>query len=88
MKISLAMDPETHRVTAQSEPYTRADFPPGPRGDDWPQRTAEVPQGTWTKMLRATVSPDVQDAQHRRWWTDADPQGEPWQPSPSPSQTP
>jgi hypothetical protein len=68
------MDPETRRITARRRPFeTRDDFPPGPRGDGWPVRTTTIPPGTWTKMLRGTFPPAVQDRLHRKWWDNCRP---------------
>jgi hypothetical protein len=68
MMIYLARDPENDRITAQEQPFTRADFPPGLRGEGWETRTAEIPKQTWTKMLRANFSSQAQDRIHVAWW--------------------
>lgn len=72
MRIYLALDPETQRVTAQLNPFNRVDFPPGLRGKDWPLRECDIPEQTWTKMLRAEYAPDEQDRLHRSWWDQAE----------------
>lgn len=71
MQIWLAQDPETGRVSAQDRPFEASDFPPGERGSGWECRALDVPAQTWTKLLRATYSPNAQDAMHRGWWKEA-----------------
>lgn len=79
MHLWLAKDPETDRVTAQESEWSDRDFPKGARGRDWPKREIDVPDQTWTKMLRATWTPTQQDKLHRQWWSEAAPEGsDPW----------
>lgn len=70
----LAQDPETGRVSAQPREWSDGDFPRGARGLGWPRREIDVPVQTWSKMLRATWTPDQQDRLHQQWWGQA---GEP-----------
>jgi hypothetical protein len=70
------MDPETRRVTARRRPIeSPEDLPPGPRVElnDWPVRRTTVPAATWTKMLRGTFPPAMQDRLHRKWWDNCRP---------------
>ena len=67
----LAQDPETGRITAQARDWQDTDFPPGARGKGWKRREAEVPTGTFTKTMRASLSGEAVDAAHLRWWEEA-----------------
>lgn len=87
MHIWLNVDPDPNsrgvpRINVQTRPFTEYDYPPGHgphTGEDWPEvRELDVPDQTWTKMLRGTFSPEAQDAIHARWWDDAAPDDEPW----------
>ncbi len=54
-RLWLAQDPENGRIAAQERPWVRSEFPPGPRGDDWPQREVNVPAVEWDAILLAEV---------------------------------
>lgn len=77
IKVWLAMDPETRRVLVQDREFDEGSFPRGLRGQSWPQRTTEVSKGTFTKLLRSTMTPGDMDTRHRRWWDQAAGPGEP-----------
>lgn len=76
----MAMDPETRRVLVQEREFRAEDFPPGPRGRDWPRREADVDKGLFTKVVNgSTDAPGLpsSDRLHRDWWDLARPEGAP-----------
>jgi hypothetical protein len=81
LKVYMTMDPRSRRVAVQERRFGYDDFPPGPHGEGWPLRETEVPQQTWTKILRATLPPDAVDRAHRAWWDQARPEGAPLWPA-------
>lgn len=70
MRVWLAKDPESGRITAQNRPITREDLPRGARGEGWERREIDVPQVTFTKVLHASYSGEAVDRIHLRWWQD------------------
>jgi hypothetical protein len=81
MQVWMRMDPETHRVSVQDRPFSPEQQLPGVRGEGWPVRSTEVNKALFTRLLRATVTPETQDRLHRQWWDQAAKKGEPlWQP--------
>lgn len=71
MRVWMTMDPENNRVTLQDRPFTRADFPPGLRGDGWPQREGEITDERWADLMAGTPTYDEVDAIHRECWTES-----------------
>ena len=76
----LALDPEDQvtgrpRVAAQDRPFPAGHAAPAQQraGQVWEVRELDVPAQTWTKMLRATLTPDQQDRLHLQWWEEAAP---------------
>lgn len=71
MRVWLAKDPETGRITAQGRPITEEDLPRGARGFGWERRDLEVPQATFTKVLTGSYAGETADRVHLRWWEEA-----------------
>lgn len=71
MRLWLALDPETRRVTAQPREFDDHSFPRGLRGIGWPQRQTEVDADVWTELLTGRMSNAEVDRLHREWWDQA-----------------
>lgn len=77
----LALDPETRRVLVQNREFGEGDFPPGLRGNGWPQRQLDAPADEFEAILAGTVSDSELDRLHRTWWNQAGREGEPTWPT-------
>lgn len=71
MKIWMALDPETLRVTMQPTEFSDGDFPRGLRGQGWPIREGSVDPDSWGTLLAGSLSPAEQDRLHRETWNDS-----------------
>ena len=70
MRIYMAQDPENGRITMQDVPFGESSFPRGARGRGWPQRTGELDDEVWRKLIAAELTPDEQDEVHQDAWAD------------------
>jgi len=73
MRVWLAKDPETERITASETEFDEGNLPRGRRGQGWEIRVADnVHSGDWDDVMAARVKGDVVDALHRLWWAGAE----------------
>ncbi len=87
IRIYMACDPHPNsralpRIAVQEEPWQPHHYPPGHEpggvhGEEWELRDLEVDKGTWTKILRGTMSMEAIQRTHARWWDEAAPKGAP-----------
>jgi hypothetical protein len=71
MKLYLAKDPETGRISARpGEPFTRRDLPIGPDGNGWAFRETDIEDYVWKSMLLGIIPAAKQDELHLQWWED------------------
>ncbi len=73
IRVWLALDPETRRVTMQDREFGEGDFPLGLRGLGWPIRLAEISEDEWDAILAGDLTGDAVDRIHRAAWTEAGP---------------
>lgn len=69
MRVWMAMDPETRRISMQDRDFGEMDFPPGLRGLDWPMREGTITLEEWDGILTGSLSWDEVNAIHRSTWT-------------------
>lgn len=70
MRVWMALDPETRRVTMQDREFGDGDLPPGLRGLDWPKRQADIDEEAWQGILAGTLTGDEVNQIHRSAWTE------------------
>lgn len=71
MHVYMALDPETQRVTMQTEEFGDGSFPRGLRGKSWPRLEGEVDETDWQAMLEGRMDPVDQDVFHLEAWVRA-----------------
>lgn len=71
MRVFLALDPETLRVTMQDREFGDGDLPRGLRGHGWSFREGEVSDFDWDLVLAGMLDNDELDELHRRIWTES-----------------
>ena len=77
MRVWMALDPDDEqtghpRVSLQDELFVPArDMPPSAvlRGEVWEVRETKLDEETWANLVQGKISPDDQDALHRKLWS-------------------
>lgn len=69
MRVFLALDPETFRVTMQDREFGDGDLPRGLRGSGWSFREGEISEFDWDLVLAGMLDEDELDDLHRRTWS-------------------
>lgn len=70
MKVWLALDPETLRVTMQDREFGDSDFPRGLRGQGWATREGEIDEEVYKEILSGNMPPEENDKIHRELWSE------------------
>lgn len=70
MRVWMAMDPETSRITMQDREFGDGDFPRGLRGLSWPIRQGEIPANVWADIMAGVLTGPEIDEIHRACWTE------------------
>lgn len=68
--VYLLMDPESRRISLQTNEPDESSFPRGMRGLSWPIRRGQLADDTYADLLAGRIDPAEQDRIHRDLWTE------------------
>ncbi len=70
MRVWMALDPETERVTMQDREFGDGDFPRGLRGQGWPTREGDISEEDWEGILSGSFDWERVNDIHRSTWSE------------------